>query len=125
MVKLITLDPDKVFSSRMGWEGLTGEYFAGSLMLMDFDDHRLQRRLMQTAFKTGSMRGYMGSVNTITRDTINAWPTAQSLSFYPTIKALLLDIAAKVFLGAQLDEEAAELNQAFVDFAACRVKGGW
>ena len=117
MVKLITLDPDKVFSSRMGWEGLTGEYFAGSLMLMDFDDHRLQRRLMQTAFKTGSMRGYMGSVNTITRDTINAWPTAQSLSFYPTIKALLLDIAAKVFLGAQLDEEAAELNQAFVDFA--------
>jgi len=101
----------------MGWEGLTGEYFSGSLMLMDFDDHRLQRRLMQTAFKTGAMRSYVDNVNTITRDTINAWPTEQSLSFYPTIKALLLDIAAKVFLGAQLDEEGAALNKAFIDFA--------
>jgi len=117
MVKLITLDPDKVFSSRMGWEGLTGEYFSGSLMLMDFDDHRLQRRLMQTAFKTNSMRGYIDSVNTITKDTISTWPTDQSLAFYPTIKALLLDIAAKVFLGAQLDEEGAALNKAFIDFA--------
>jgi len=116
-VKLVTLDPDKVFSSRMGWEGLTGEYFSGSLMLMDFDDHRLQRRLMQTAFKTNAMRGYIDSVNTIVRDTIKAWPTEQSLSFYPTIKALLLDIAAKVFLGAQLNEEGAALNRAFTDFA--------
>jgi len=118
MLEQITLDPDKVFSSRMGWGSLMGEYFAGSLMLMDFDEHRLQRRLMQTAFKTASMRGYIDSVNTITRDTINAWPTEQSLSFYPTIKALLLDIAAKVFLGAQLDEEGAELNKAFIDLAS-------
>jgi cytochrome P450 len=117
MLKQLTLDPDKVFSSRMGWEGLTGEYFSGSLMLMDFDDHRLQRRLMQTAFKTDSMRAYIDSVNTITRDTIETWPKNQSLSFYPTIKALLLDIAAKVFLGAQLNDEGAALNKAFIDFA--------
>lgn len=117
MLKQLTLDPDKVFSSRMGWEGLTGEYFSGSLMLMDFDDHRLQRRLMQTAFKTDSMRAYIDSVNTITRDTIETWPKNQSLSFYPAIKALLLDIAAKVFLGAQLNDEGAALNKAFIDFA--------
>ncbi|MFT7140486.1 MAG: cytochrome P450 [Sulfitobacter sp.] len=117
MVKLVTLDPEKVFSSRMGWEGLTGEYFSGSLMLMDFDDHRLQRRLMQTAFKAKAMRGYIDSVNKITRDAISGWPTDQPLTFYPTIKALLLDIAAKVFLGAQLDEEGAALNKAFTDFA--------
>jgi len=117
MVKLVTLDPDKLFSSRMGWEGLTGEYFSGSLMLMDFDDHRLQRRLMQTAFKADAMRGYIDSVNTITRDTIKSWPLETSFSFYPKVKALLLDIAAKVFLGAQLDEEGAGLNRAFIDFA--------
>lgn len=56
MVKLITVDPDKIFSWRMGWEGMTGEYFSGSLILMDFNDHRLQRRLMQTAFKTINAR---------------------------------------------------------------------
>jgi cytochrome P450 len=117
ILKLVTLDPERLFSSRMGWEGLTGEYFSGSLMLMDFDEHRLQRRLMQTAFKASAMRGYIDSVNTITRDTIESWPKGQAMSFYPTIKALLLDVAAKVFLGAQLDEEGAALNQAFIDFA--------
>jgi cytochrome P450 len=117
MVKLITLDPEKIFSSRMGWEGLTGEYFSGSLMLMDFDEHRLQRRLMQTAFKTSSMQGYIDSVNQIVRDTINTWPIDQPFAFYPKIKALLLDIAAEVFLGARLDDEAADLNKAFTDFA--------
>ena len=37
--------------------------------------------------------------------------------FYPAVKSLLLDIAAKVFLGAQLDDEAPRVNKAFIDFA--------
>ena len=63
------------------------------------------------------MQGYIDSVNSITQNTIKTWPTEQAFAFYPTIKALLLDIAAKVFLGAQLDDESAELNRAFTDFA--------
>ena len=117
-VKLLALDPDKIFSSRMGWEGLSGEYFSGSLMLMDFDEHRLQRRLMQTAFKTTSMRSYIDSVNRISQNTIETWPRNQPFTFYPAIKALLLDIAAKVFLGSQLDDDSAQLNQAFMDFTS-------
>lgn len=42
----------------------------------------------------------------------------EPLAFYPLIKALLLDIAAKVFLGTELDAQAAALNKAFIDFAA-------
>jgi cytochrome P450 len=117
LVKQVTVDPDKVFSSRAGWEDMVGEFFEGSLIVQDFDDHRLQRRLMQTAFKTTSLQGYINSINTITRETIAAWPTQQSMEFYPAIKALLLDIAAKVFLGTQLNEEGARINQAFIDFA--------
>lgn len=80
-VKLITLDPDKLFSSRMGWEGIVGVFFAGSLIVQDFDDHRMQRRLMQTAFKTTSLRGYVDNINIIIRDTLDAWPTQQALTF--------------------------------------------
>lgn len=117
LVKQVTNDPDKVFSSRMGWEGPVGEFFDGSLIVMDFDDHRLQRRIMQTAFKTDALRGYIDSINTIIRQTLATVPVQQPLPFYPTVKALLLDVAARVFLGAQLDEESAGLNRAFVDFA--------
>lgn len=116
-VKLITTDPDKVFSSRMGWEGTVGEFFDGSLIVMDFDDHRLQRRIMQSAFKTDSLRGYIDSINAIVGETLATIPVQHPLPFYTTVKALLLNVAAKVFLGAQLDEEGTRLNRAFVDFA--------
>ena len=116
-VKSITIDPDKVFSSRMGWEGATGGFFDGSLIVKDFDDHRLQRRIMQSAFKTDSLRGYIESINKIISERLATLPVQATLLFYPTVKALLLDVAAKVFLGAPLDDEAARLNQAFVDFA--------
>jgi cytochrome P450 len=69
-VKLLSLDTENIFSSRMGWEALSGEYFSGSLMLMDFDEHLLQRRMMQSAFKSASLRGYIDTVNTITRETM-------------------------------------------------------
>jgi cytochrome P450 len=116
-IKQISLDSDKVFSSRTGWEDMVGEFFEGSLIVQDFDDHRLQRRLMQTAFKTESLRGYVSSINEIISDQLADWSVQQPLLFYPAIKALLLDISAKVFLGAQLNEEGARINKAFVDYA--------
>lgn len=117
-VRQITLDQDKVFSSQAGWEGMVGEFFQGSLIVQDFENHRMQRRLMQTAFKADSLHGYIDSINDIVRATLKTWPTQQPILFYPAVKTLLLDIAAKVFLGAQLDKEGTRINQAFIDFAA-------
>jgi cytochrome P450 len=116
-IRQVTLDQDKVFSSRAGWEGMVGEFFQGSLIVQDFDDHRLQRKLMQTAFKAESLHGYIDSMNNIVRSTLNEWPVQQPMLFYPAVKTLLLDIAAKVFLGTQLDQEGARINNAFIDFA--------
>ena len=113
----VTLDQNKVFSSRAGWEGMVGTFFQGSLIVQDFDDHRMQRRLMQTAFKAESLHGYIDDMNSIIRSVQTEWPTAQPMLFYPAVKTLLLDIAAKVFLGTQLDQESDRINNAFIDFA--------
>ena len=60
-VRQVTLDQEKVFSSRAGWEGMVGEFFEGSLIVQDFEEHRMQRNLMQTAFKAESLRDcYVG-----------------------------------------------------------------
>ncbi|NND67550.1 MAG: cytochrome P450, partial [Halioglobus sp.] len=52
------LDTGKNFSSARGlghFEALIG----GSLIMKDFEAHRFQRRLMQTAFKKSSMASYV------------------------------------------------------------------
>lgn len=118
LTRQLTLDQDKVFSSRAGWEGMVGEFFQGSLIVQDFEDHRMQRRLMQTAFKAESLHGYIESINQIVQDTLRQWPVQQPMLFYPAVKSLLLDVAANVFLGTQLQQESARINKAFVDFAA-------
>jgi cytochrome P450 len=118
LVRQITLDQDKVFSSQAGWEGMVGEFFQGSLIVQDFETHRMQRKLMQTAFKAESLHGYIEHMNDIVQFRLREWPKDEPMRFYPAVKTLLLDIAAKVFLGAQLKEQGPRINKAFIDFAA-------
>ena len=39
-IKQLTLDSDKVFSARMGYNAPLGQFFDGGLLMRDFDDHR-------------------------------------------------------------------------------------
>lgn len=112
-VREALLDRDKSFSSYWGWEHAIGELFRDGLMLRDFADHRAHRRIMQTAFRTEALRRYLGRMNPLMREGLDAWD--ERLHFYPSIKKLMLDVAADVFLGIPLDERAAALNRAFVD----------
>lgn len=116
-LRQVTLDQDKVFSSQAGWEGMVGEFFRGSLIVQDFEEHRMQRKLMQTAFKAESLHGYIDHMNRLVQSALLEWPKNEPMLFYPAVKSLLLDIAAKVFLGAQLEDEGPRINKAFVDFA--------
>lgn len=116
-VRQITLDQDKVFSSQAGWEGMVGEFFQGSLIVQDFEQHRMQRKLMQTAFKAESLHGYLEHMNEIIQSSLERWPKNEAFTFYPAVKSVLLDIAARVFLGVELEEENERINKAFIDFA--------
>ncbi|HVS63189.1 MAG TPA: cytochrome P450 [Thermoanaerobaculia bacterium] len=114
-VKRILVDPEKDFSSRLGWHHAIGELFARGLMLRDFDEHRLHRRIMQIAFRAEAMRGYLDAMNPRIERGLEAWQGSARLLFYPRIKQLTLDLAAEVFLGMPLGKEADALNRAFVD----------
>ncbi|MEM1247022.1 MAG: cytochrome P450 [Acidobacteriota bacterium] len=112
-VREALLDKEKSFSSYWGWEHAIGELFRDGLMLRDFADHRAHRRIMQTAFRADPLRRYLDRMNPLIEEGIGAW--SEQLHFYPSIKKLMLDVAADVFLGIPLDERAAALNRAFVD----------
>ncbi|MGB1543162.1 MAG: cytochrome P450, partial [Spongiibacter marinus] len=62
LYKEVYLDRDKNFSAEMGYMGSLGRFYKGALLLRDHEEHRFQRRMMQTAFKNDAMKGYIGTM---------------------------------------------------------------
>ncbi|MFK8018369.1 MAG: cytochrome P450 [Pseudomonadales bacterium] len=114
-IKQLTLDSDKVFSSRMGYEAPLKHFFEGGLLMRDFAAHKFHRRIMQAAFKTEAMRNYVDAMHPLIDKALDQWEQQDDFLFYPNVKELLLDIGAKVFLGLDLvDKETTQLNEAFL-----------
>ena len=112
----VMLDRDKSFSAKMGWMDTMGEFFEGSLVLRDFDDHRIHRGIMQTAFKPDAMRSHAEKIRVIVETKTRQWAKKGDVLFYNEVKRLLLEIALEVFCGGgQSEEERDAINQAFID----------
>jgi cytochrome P450 len=118
--ELVLFDRDKVFSSEQGWGPMLNLLFPGGLMLMDFEKHRVHRRALSVAFKPEPMKLYADALNAGVKARLAEW-RGKSMSFYPAIKALTLDLAATSFLGIPWGPEAAKINKAFVDMVQASV----
>ncbi|PZS15371.1 MAG: cytochrome P450 [Pseudonocardiales bacterium] len=103
------------FGSGAGWSFLIGPFFRRGLMLLDFEEHHLHRRIMQQAFTSDRLAGYLEPMNTAIADGMARWPAGGEIRVYPTVKQLTLDVATRTFMGAQLDVGADRLNTALVD----------
>lgn len=119
-LEYVLMDRDKNFASRRGWD-LLARLFPNGLMLRDFDDHRSHRKIMQVAFKQKPMRHYMLGLNEGIANSMRNWAPSSRFEFYPAIKNLTLQLGASVFLGLQMGDEAARVNQAFMDEVAAAV----
>ena len=64
-IQQLMLDTKQTFSARMGYESPLGDFFAGGLLMKDFDEHKFHRRIMQTAFKIDAMRTYVDQMQPI------------------------------------------------------------
>ena len=120
--ELVLFDQSKLFSSTYGWETILGLLFPRGLMLLDFDEHRLHRRALSVAFKSGPMKSYLGELDTGIAARIAQWRAQPGpMLFYPAMKQLTLDLAATSFLGAGIGPEVNEITRAFVDMVAAAV----
>ena len=113
--ELVLMDRDRLFSSEQAWGPLLNLLFPRGLMLMDFDHHRGQRRVLGVAFKPEPMRHYAHRLDQGIARRVRDWADAGTFRFYDAIKELSLDLAADCFLGMELGAEAAKVNKAFVD----------
>src|SRR5207302_3734292 len=106
---------DRAFSNEQGWSYFIGPFFHRGVMLMDFEEHRLHRRIMQQAFKHERLVAYLEKMNSGIERGIARWRPGPGFRLYRAAKQLTLDVATEVFMGEQLSAEADRLNSAFIE----------
>jgi cytochrome P450 len=90
--------------------------------LLDFEEHRLHRRALSVAFKSGPMKSYLADLDRGIAVRVKQWKTQPGeMLVYPAMKQLTLDLAATSFLGAEIGPEVDEITRAFVDMVAAAV----
>ncbi len=120
--EFVLLDREDNFSAKQAWDFSLSKLFPNGLMLRDGDDHRYHRRLLGAPFKNAALRQYVDIMSPDIKAEILLWQAQDSgqsgFHFYPWVKQLTLDLAAKIFVGEALDKSADKVNQAFVDLVA-------
>jgi cytochrome P450 len=115
-LQTILLDTERNFSVKKGWDLFMGDFFAGGLLMRDFEEHRIHRRIMQTAFKSENMREYSATITRIVQQAVARWQQQENIDFYIETKKLLLSIAFEVFCKVDAeDSDEDNINKAFVD----------
>jgi cytochrome P450 len=107
-------DTGRCFSNTLAWNLTLDKIFPNGLMLKDFDEHKYHRRILQAAFKRPAIERYISAMSPGIDLGLESWPQGKPFSFYPQVKSLLLNIAASVFLGLNVEQEAEPLNRSFI-----------
>ncbi|MBA2349985.1 MAG: cytochrome P450 [Solirubrobacterales bacterium] len=114
-IETVLANREKAFSSERGWGYFIGAFFERGVMLMDLEEHRHHRRIMQQAFKRERLVSYTDAMNPAIARGIAGWEPGLAFPLFPAAKQLTLDIATEVFVGEELGAGADRLNDAFID----------
>jgi cytochrome P450 len=105
--------------SQAGWRFFIDAFFNRGLMLLDGEEHKLHRRIMQDAFSKPRLEAYTETFSELIAREIARWPVNEPMQLNTAVKNLSLGVATVVFMGA--DQHASDhLTRAFVD----AVRGG-
>lgn len=96
------------------WEYFIARFFKRGLMLLDFDEHRAHRRIMQGAFAREALLGYLEVLTPQITVGLNAWEPKDGFLIFDHLKSMTLDLASQVFMGHKPGPEADRVNKAFL-----------
>ena len=111
----ILRDTNSNFSAKLAWAEFFGDLAVRSLTMMDFDEHKLNRRLMQSAFKKQAINSYLPNMTRVMEEDSRHWADLENPKAFPLIKEMLLNTAAEVFLGLDIKKDVAQVNEHFVN----------
>ncbi|WP_225727529.1 MULTISPECIES: cytochrome P450 [unclassified Nocardia] len=99
-----------------GWDFFIGPFFRRGLMLLEFEEHKFHRRIMQQAFTRERLEAHLAALTPVVRAGVAKWvpDSANTVRLYPTIKELTLEIAAEIFMAVDVGDRRRELLDAFL-----------
>jgi cytochrome P450 len=114
--QLVLSNKNKDFSQQ-AWNPIIGSFFNRGLVLLDFEEHRYHRRIMQDAFTRTRLAGYVEQIDRVASAVVAEWPNNDArFLFHPAMKELSLDIASTAFMGHEPGTDHAlvtKVNRAF------------
>jgi cytochrome P450 len=114
----ILRNEDELWSSGMGWETAffdrleEGHDNSGLLLSLDFDRHRAARKLLQPAFSSKAVRGYIEIASRGFAASVPGWIERGQVDFKPAARVLLSRVANAIFTGIEDPAEVAHLDRA-------------
>lgn len=111
--RLLLQNESKIFSNYLSWGPTFTGIFDNAVLARDFNYHKKTRKLLQLAFKRPAIEDHMQLMNPALKDGISKWPNDRPINTLESVKKLLLDTGAKVFLGIDIGPEADRVNDAF------------
>jgi len=116
--RFVLLDRERIFSARRPWTMIMGRIFPNGLLLRDGEEHKHHRKIMHSAFKRPALRSYVDRMNPMIEEALDGWLETPRLRAFPAYKELTLDMAAAVFVGADLGPGTRRMNGVFEDLVA-------
>jgi cytochrome P450 len=113
------VNADKAFANGPGWRTYIGPFFDRGLMLLDFDEHRTHRRILQEAFTAARLTRYVEALHPAIAAGLAGWTSARDFQAYPAVKSLTLDLATDIFMGGHEGTDPAEMARVNRAFIAC------
>lgn len=112
-VEEVLLDRDRAFSNGEGWGKFVGPFFHRGLLLLDGDEHRHHRRIMQHAFLPARISAYLERMTpAITRE-LASWPDDGTFAISPAIQSMIFTMTSEVLTGSGLGTAADEVHRMF------------
>lgn len=121
-IQKILRNDGNAWSSGMGWDVAMFQGVdkrdgnIGTLLSLDFDDHRKARALVQPAFTMRAVQGYLDTAQRAYDAAIPRWIGDGHVEFKPAVRSLLAHVAGQIFTGIDDPVEMGVIDRALSDF---------
>jgi cytochrome P450 len=85
---------------------------ANSVLLLDGDAHKEQRRLLMPSFRGSHLQGYVNTMRDIAEAEIARWPRGEPVRLHPRMQTLTLEVILRVVFGLEHGERLDRLRVA-------------
>ncbi|MFD7845363.1 cytochrome P450 [Nocardia sp. NPDC059764] len=109
----VLMNRNRVFANGPAWKPLNGPFFDRGLLMLDFDEHKAHRAIMQQAFGRSALNSHLEALHAIVERHIAELPEGSVAEGNPVLmhkclEQLTLDVALEVFMGARLPRAEAD-----------------